>query len=187
MHNFNPVGHECLKFGAFYVELIDRALDLRWLVCTIDVGRAVCHRVFIRSWLSGVPVKVLNTHHSIHHNSGIELSRASYSNLTFKLQPVSNSHVCVSSSLLRIAKHSNYVFSLAPKESPPKESKENKEKKEGDDSALPAVPDVGLSDKPPLALNKKAAEDVAGSLKVHIKIALEIDIQITARIKGVST
>jgi hypothetical protein len=43
-----------------------------------------------------------------------------------------------------------------------------------------------LSDKPPLALNKKAAEDVAGSLKIHIKIALEIDIQITARIKGVS-
>lgn len=35
-------------------------------------------------------------------------------------------------------------------------------------------------------MSKKAAEDVAGSLKVHIKIALEIDIQITARIKGVS-
>jgi len=33
-------------------------------------------------------------------------------------------------------------------------------------------------------LDKKAAEDVAGSLKIHIKLALEIDIQITARIKG---
>ncbi|KAJ9653166.1 hypothetical protein H2198_007628 [Neophaeococcomyces mojaviensis] len=41
-----------------------------------------------------------------------------------------------------------------------------------------------LGDKPALELDKKAAEDVAGSLKVHIKIALEIDIQITARIKG---
>lgn len=41
-----------------------------------------------------------------------------------------------------------------------------------------------LGDKPPLALGKDAAEDVAGSLKIHIKLALEIDIQITARIKG---
>ena len=43
-----------------------------------------------------------------------------------------------------------------------------------------------LGDKPPLALGKDAAEDVAGSLKIHIKLALEIDIQITARIKGKS-
>lgn len=83
-------------------------------------------------------------------------------------------------------KPADSVHSQAPKESPPKESKENKENKSGEDAG-PPVPDVGLSDKPPLALNKKAAEDVAGSLKVHIKIALEIDIQITARIKGVST
>lgn len=79
----------------------------------------------------------------------------------------------------------------------PKETKEPKgssggatdgatEAAEGATDAVTNAAETGLGGKPPLALTKKAAEDVAGSLKVHIKIALEIDIQITARIKGVS-
>ncbi|KAK5078005.1 hypothetical protein LTS08_003153 [Lithohypha guttulata] len=57
---------------------------------------------------------------------------------------------------------------------------------EGQNNNSGALPDTAglLGSKPPLQLDKKAAEDVAGSLKIHIKIALEIDIQITARIKG---
>ncbi|KAK5956822.1 hypothetical protein OHC33_002310 [Knufia fluminis] len=47
------------------------------------------------------------------------------------------------------------------------------------------VPDsAGLLDKPALGISKEAAEATAGSLKVHVKIALEIDIRVTARIKG---
>lgn len=54
------------------------------------------------------------------------------------------------------------------------------------DGPLPvSTQGLGLGNKPPLALGKEAAEDVAGSLKIHVKLALEIDIQITARIKGV--
>ena len=56
--------------------------------------------------------------------------------------------------------------------------------KSDDKSGGSLLKDVGLGDKGPLALDKKAAEDVAGSLKIHVKLALEIDIQITARIKG---
>jgi len=33
-------------------------------------------------------------------------------------------------------------------------------------------------------MTKQEAEDTAGSLKVHVKLALEVDIRITARIKG---
>lgn len=68
----------------------------------------------------------------------------------------------------------------------PKDDKTKGNEKGGSTGGGSPVPDVGLSDKAPLALTKGAAEDVAGSLKVHIKIALEIDIQITARIKGKS-
>lgn len=53
------------------------------------------------------------------------------------------------------------------------------------DSILPTKGlGLGGGEKGPLSLGKDAAEDVAGSLKIHIKLALEIDIQIMARIKG---
>lgn len=57
------------------------------------------------------------------------------------------------------------------------------EDKKDDDKPKPLGKGL-LGDKPPLELDKKAAEDVAGSLKIHIKLALEIDIEIRARIKG---
>lgn len=53
-------------------------------------------------------------------------------------------------------------------------------------AGLPVVPSppVGGDATEPPKLDPKDVEDVKGSLKVHIKLNLEVDIRIIAKLKG---